>query len=74
MPNLIKTYTQEQIRVMSLEEAKDNLYDAVYIATSLLERLENAGKCRGNGHHARQKLARIAVEELETRWRDKEPS
>lgn len=53
---------------MSLEEAATNINNIVYQATRLLEQLEQAGKCNGNGHHARQNVAQFAEKELRDRW------
>lgn len=53
---------------MSLEDAQASISAAVYAATALLEVLEHAGKCSGNGHHARQVLAGMAEAELASRW------
>lgn len=55
----------------TLEQASAELSRAVYEATSLLEQLEAAGLIGGNAHHARQKLASAAVEDLRERWVDK---
>ena len=65
----MRNMTQEEIRAMSLEDAKTALSNAVYEASCLLERLEYAGKVNGNGHHARQAVAKFATDELESRWR-----
>lgn len=54
---------------MSLDEAKEHIYAKVYDAAKLLETLENANMCYGNGHHARQRLAAAAATEVENRWR-----
>lgn len=53
---------------LTLEQAENELQKAVYEATAILEKLERAGQVSGNGHHARQKLAQMAVEELRSRW------
>jgi len=52
--------TKQEISRMSLVDAKVYLEQSVYEATKILETLENCGKCKGNGHHARQKLAKLA--------------
>lgn len=54
---------------VTLEEACAELSARVYEATTLLERLEGAGHLLGNGHHARQEIARLAVGALKSRWR-----
>jgi len=64
----MKHKTAQQISNMSLEEAKLYIEKMVYEATKAIETLENCGKCMGNGHHVRQKLAQIASQELEDRW------
>lgn len=53
---------------MSLAEAEAELKNKVYEATKLLETLENAGKLRGNGHHARQEVSDLAGSILKQRW------
>ena len=54
---------------MTLDEAKTELSNAVYAAALFIERLEYAGKVSGNGHHAAQHIAKLACDELESRWR-----
>ena len=65
----MKIYTLAEAKEMTLDEAKLAINQAVYEASQLLEKLEQARKCCGNGHHARQYLAGLASEELEYRWR-----
>lgn len=67
MPDAI---AREESRVanLTLEEASAELSAAVYQAAQLVEQLEGAGKVIGNGHHARQKIASLAVEDLKARW------
>ena len=60
----------EHVRNMNLDDAKAAISNSVYAATTLFEQLESAGKCRGNGHHARQSLAAAAAAELQSRWLD----
>ena len=67
---MIRTFTVEQLRDMSLEDAETHLSNAVYQATAILEGLEHAGKVFGNGHHARQNAALAAVVELRGRWKE----
>ena len=52
-----------------LEEACAEISREVYKATAVLERLETEGLITGNGHHARQLLARTAADEIRKRWR-----
>jgi phosphotransacetylase len=54
---------------MTLAEAQAEISCTVYAATALLERLETEGLILGNGHHARQKLAQMAADDLKARWR-----
>lgn len=58
----------ERYKNMTLEEACAELSSRVYAAAILFERLEGAGKIIGNGHHAAQKIAALAVEDLKSRW------
>ena len=58
----------EDLSEMTLERAKSRLSNLVYEAAGLIEKLEQAGKVRGNGHHARQKIAQFAVDDLGSRW------
>jgi len=64
----------EVIREMTLEDACARISASVYQATAIFERLEAAGLVIGNGHHARQKVAEMAVAELRERWRAKRDS
>jgi len=54
---------------MTLKEAEAEVSKAVYAATKIFEDLEAQGVILGNGHHARQKLAALAVEDLRSRWK-----
>jgi len=47
------------------------LSNAIYKAAGVIEECERQGLVRGNGHHARQHLCRLAIEELASRWNDK---
>lgn len=60
--------TTESAKDMDFETAQAQIENAVYEATRFLEELEHAGKIQGNGHHARQKVAEFAAEELKSRW------
>ncbi len=53
---------------MELKDAEVELSNRVYEAALFFERLEGASKIIGNGHHAAQEVARLAVEELRRRW------
>ena len=64
-----KHLSQDDLRAMTLDEAKTELSNAVYAAALFIERLEYAGKVSGNGHHAAQHIAKLACDELESRWR-----
>jgi hypothetical protein len=55
---------------MTREQAEAEISKAVYEATAIFERLEGQGLIMGNGHHARQKLAQAAVEDLRSRWKN----
>lgn len=66
----MRVFTAEELKNMTKEDAKRLLSISVYQATSLIDKLEGAGKIRGNGHHARQKLSAYAEEEVEGRWID----
>ena len=59
-------FTDEQIQNMTREEAVNLITNSVYASTELMERLEAAGKLRGNGHHARQAVSLKAEEEINT--------
>lgn len=58
------------VRTTSLHEAQCKLSNEVYEASRLVEWLEHAGKWRGNGHHARQRLAALGEEILAKGWAD----
>lgn len=53
---------------MTFEQAAAEISKAVYAATGIFEKLEGEGLISGNGHHARQKIAHAAVEDLRARW------
>lgn len=60
--------TFQHVKEMTLDQATAHLARVVYEAGLFFERLENAGKIHGNGHHMAQNLAAGAVEELRSRW------
>ena len=60
--------TDERLKTLTLEDAEAEFQNRVYLAALFLEQLEHAGKIRGNGHHAAQKVAKEAVAELRERW------
>lgn len=60
--------TKDELKAMSLEEAQRRLGNLVYEAAGLIEKLEQVGKAMGNGHHARQKIAQFAQDDLAKRW------
>jgi hypothetical protein len=47
------------------------LSNAIYNAGGIIEDCERRGLVRGNAHHSRQRLCRLAIEELASRWNDK---
>lgn len=53
-----------------LDRIDAELKNAVYKAAMLFERLEDAGRIRGNGHHMAQKIADKASALLRERWID----
>ena len=59
-------YTDEELKKMSLKEARTAISNEVYSGSALFELLE--GKVRGNGHHIRQEVARYAQKLMEERW------
>lgn len=52
----------------SLGSVDARLLNAVYAACQVIEICEYKGLVRGNGHHARQKIAEFASHELRRRW------
>ncbi len=58
----------KNVNEMTLADAEAELSNRVYTAATFFERLEGAGKIIGNGHHAAQEIARLAVKELRERW------
>jgi predicted ATPase len=51
------------------EKTEAELVNAVYKAALLFEALEHKGLIVGNGHHAAQKIATEASNELRARWK-----
>jgi len=64
-----RPYSDEQLKKMTLKEAKNEVSNAVYSAFYLIEMLEGRQKIWGNGHHHRQELARQAAAMIEKNWR-----
>ena len=46
------------------------VYDTVFRACQIFEKLEKAGKLRGNGKFAAQEIAQQAKKLLEARWKN----
>lgn len=64
-------YTKEErarLKAMTLEQAEAEAGNAIYLAALVFERLELAGKVRGNGHHMAQDLAERAKALVRERW------
>lgn len=72
----MKTYTDEQLQAMTLEDAIAEIGNRVYEATRLIECLEfckanDGGKrIRGNGHHLRQEIAEFAKKLLKEHFEE----
>jgi L-fucose isomerase-like protein len=64
----MKPLTREEINELSQEEVERRLYNQVYEACKIIETLERLQKVFGNGHHARQKIADFAIQDLRDRW------
>jgi len=64
----MKEFTDEQIKIMPLEDACTYIINSVYENTALIELLEDAGKIRGNGHCIRQNIAAYAEKIIKERW------
>lgn len=66
----MKNHTNQELREMSLDDAVAELQNAVYAATSLIERLEYCGikRIRGNGHHLRQEISEFCAKVLTENW------
>lgn len=53
----------------TFEEARAGMARAVYVAVvKIYEDLEHRGLILGNGRHAAQKLAEVAIQDLVRRW------
>lgn len=65
---------QEKVRIgaeiKTLEDALIEIERAVYLASvDIYENLEHQKLIVGNGHHAAQKIALLAKEDLHQRWK-----
>lgn len=58
----------EKEKKPTLQEACDEMSGRIYRAATLFERWEHMGLVGGNGHHAAQKLAQYAVDDLKAWW------
>lgn len=63
-----KNFWNEWVKRWTVDEAAAEVERRVYAALDILEDLEEAGRIIGNGHHARQKIAAAAAEDLRARW------
>lgn len=57
-----------KLEKMDKETAKSKISNDVYGASFFYEKLEGAGKVRGNGHHIMQELCRYAEELIDKYW------
>ena len=64
-----RPYSDEELKNMTLQEAKNEVSNNVYQAFYLIEMLEGRQKVWGNGHHHRQELASQAAAMVEKYWR-----
>jgi hypothetical protein len=62
----------KELKEMGWEHLKAEVGNEIYQATSILERLENASRIWGNGHHWRQQIVGIIMEHMEERRTCKE--
>ncbi len=53
---------------LTLIEARRQIMNAVYVATSLIETWQHQGFIIGNGHHVRQEAAALVGNLVESRW------
>lgn len=67
----MEEYTFEELEKMDLDKVVAVVSNQVYHASLIFERLENAGKIKGNGHHVAQKVAAFAEEMVKERWIEK---
>lgn len=51
---------KEQLEQMTDEQFLNFVENAVYDATSIVERMEFLNRVEGNGHHIRQSIAEVA--------------
>jgi hypothetical protein len=58
----------EEIQKLSLEEIQNLVANHIYKAALVFERLENAGKIKGNGHHIAQTYGEEAKMTIINRW------
>ena len=65
--------TQEELDLLR-EDWETEACKAVYNAALILEKAEHAGLMWGNGHHAAQEVAEVAVKRLRKDWRPKAPA
>ena len=57
-------HTRDYLKTESVSKLVAEIGNEVYVASSLLERLENVGRINCSGHYLRQELARYAGELL----------
>ena len=65
-------WEQEKQRLAALDKTKaeTEVFQLVYDATAMIERLESVGRITGNGHHIRQDIAKYAADKLAERLRE----
>lgn len=63
-------YDSGWLSKVTFDQAESEILNAIYKASHLFERLEDAGRVRANGHHVQQRLAAVAADMLEDIWDD----
>ena len=62
----------EKVDYLVTEEDYDEIEafvgNVIYYTSLIFEKLEDAGRIRGNGHHIAQKISSYAQEQLKEHW------
>ena len=61
-------YAKLDFKKMDQESIEAEVRKRVYNACLVFERLEDAGRIRGNGHHMAQDFSTMAANEIRERW------
>lgn len=65
----MRELTKKEIKTLDKTSLKAEFLNRLYNTEIFLERLEDAGRIVGNGHHKAQRIVGFAEQEFEGAWK-----